>query len=217
MGPTNMGKGALIPVAVDVEPPQQQPNEQPQQQLQQKQQKKQPSPQPPRAPTSGCVSLLPAGGSSQLPKGRPLSGSVNFPVGHPGPDASMNLPKAPAKTKRAGGSVHVPLSPDIHLQCSEFHLHDKGGSPQVLTPESTASSGNANAARENSVPACVYFENVPPPSSVSYSAPASPTQSVILGGHLTRSAECHRRHVSQSRTQSIEQLGVTMPPSARTH
>merc|ERR1712151_399984 len=108
MGPTNIGKGAPIPVAVDVEPPQQQPNVQPQQQLQQQQQKKQPSPQPPRAPTSGCVSLLPAGGSSQLPKGRPPSGSVNLPVGRPGPDASMNLPKAPTKMKRAGGSVHVP-------------------------------------------------------------------------------------------------------------
>merc|ERR1712107_251212 len=215
--PTNTGKGVLIPVAVDVEPPQQQPNEQPQQQLQQQQQKK-----PPRAPTSGCVSLLPAGGSSQLPQGRPPSGSVNLPVGRPGPDASMNLPKAPTKMKRAGGSVHVPsvgpvcysgLSSDIQLQCSEIHHPDKGGSPQVLTPESTTSSTGVHAARENSMPARVYFENVPLASSLSYSAPASPTSSAIHG--LTRSAMGHRRDISPSRTRSIEQLGVTMPPSAR--
>merc|ERR1712064_12294 len=175
--PTNMGKGVLIPVAVDVEPPLQQPNEQPQQQLQQQQQKKQRSPQPPRAPTS-CVSLLPAGGSVHVSSVGPVCYSGN--------------------------------SPDSQLQCCEVHLPDKGALTQVLTPESTASSRTANAARENSMPARVYFENV------RYSAPASPTQSAMHGGHLTRSVVGHRRHVSPSRTRTVEQPGVTMPPSART-
>merc|ERR1712137_741216 len=228
--PTNMSKGVvgigptvLIPVAVDVEPQQQQPNEQPQQQLQQQQLSPQPpraaslSPQPPRASIPGCGSLRPPGGSSQLPIGRPSSGSMNLPVGRPGLAASMNLPIAPTQVKKGGGSMHVPSvgpvcysgsSSDIQLQCSAFNLPEKVGSNQLLTPEMTASNGNPVAARENSVLVPVYIE--------SDSAPESPTHSAIHGGYLTQSAVAHRRQISPSRARSIEQLKLTTPPSART-
>lgn len=217
-GAAGVGPTVLIPVAVDVESQQQQPSEQPQQQLQQQQQKNLLSPQPPKA-------LLPPGGSSQLPVGRPPSGSMNLPVGRPGSAASMNLPIAPTQVKKGGGSMHVPSvgpvcysgsSSDIQLQNSAFNLPDKGGSNQLLTPEFTASNGNALATRENSVLVPVYIENLPPSSSLSDSAPESPTHSAIHGGYVAQSAGAHRRQISPSRARSIEQLKLATPPSART-